>query len=126
MSWGGLRVKTPAPGKMPTSLLRANNLHNDSVSRVPKKYCTVLVALEGSVLWGNTLTTALLHDQNRTILFGLIVPYYFYRRQARGSASGARHEELTAAEWTECETRLKAPNPGQPNMRQPNLDQPSL
>jgi len=39
----------------------------------PKRYCPVLVAQEGSALWGNTSTTALLHDQNRTILFGLIV-----------------------------------------------------
>jgi len=26
-----------------------------------------------SALWGNTLTTALLHDQNRSVPFGLIV-----------------------------------------------------
>jgi len=39
----------------------------------PKRYCPVLVALEGSALWGNTLATALSHDQNRTIPFGLIV-----------------------------------------------------
>jgi len=32
-----------------------------------------LVALEGSASWGNTLVTALLHDQNWTIPFGLIV-----------------------------------------------------
>jgi len=38
----------------------------------PKRYCPVLVAQEGSALWGNTLTTALLHDQNRTIPYGLI------------------------------------------------------
>jgi len=37
-----------------------------------KRYCPVLVALEGSALWGNTLTTALLHYLNRTIPFGLI------------------------------------------------------
>ena len=37
------------------------------------RYCPVLIAQEGSALWGNTLTTALLHDQNRTIPFGLIV-----------------------------------------------------
>jgi len=30
---------------------------------------------EGSALWGNPLATALLHDQNRTIPFGLIVLY---------------------------------------------------
>jgi len=34
------------------------------------RYCPVLVALEGSALWGNTLATALLHDQNWTIPFG--------------------------------------------------------
>jgi len=34
----------------------------------PKRYRPVLVAQEGSALWGNTLTTALLHDLNRTIL----------------------------------------------------------
>jgi len=39
----------------------------------PKRYCPVLVAQEGSPLWGNTLTTALLNDLNRTILFGTIV-----------------------------------------------------
>ena len=33
----------------------------------------VLVAQEGSALWGNTLATALLHDLNWTIPFGLIV-----------------------------------------------------
>jgi len=38
-----------------------------------KRYCPVLVALEGSALWSNTYATALLHDQNRTIPFGLIV-----------------------------------------------------
>jgi len=38
-----------------------------------KRYCPVLVALEGSALWGNTLATALLHDQNWTIPYGLIV-----------------------------------------------------
>jgi len=37
-----------------------------------KNYCPVLVAQEGSALWGNTLATALLHDQNRTIPFGLM------------------------------------------------------
>jgi len=36
-----------------------------------KRYCPVLVAQEGSALWGITLTIALLHDQNRTIPFGL-------------------------------------------------------
>jgi len=41
-----------------------------------KRYCAVLIALEGSALWGNTLATALLHDQNWTIPFGLIVPTY--------------------------------------------------
>jgi len=41
-----------------------------------KKYCPVLVAQEGSAIWGNTLATALLHDQNRTIPFGLIVLLY--------------------------------------------------
>jgi len=39
----------------------------------PKRYCPVLVAQEGSALWGNTLTTALLHDLNWTIPFGTIV-----------------------------------------------------
>ena len=39
----------------------------------PKRYCPVLVAQEGSALWGNTLTTALLHDLNRTIPFETIV-----------------------------------------------------
>ena len=39
-----------------------------------KRYCLVLVALEGSALWGNTLTTALLHDLNRTIPIGTIEP----------------------------------------------------
>jgi len=41
----------------------------------PKRYwdIPVLDIYEGSALWGNTLTTALLHDQNRTIHFGLIV-----------------------------------------------------
>ena len=39
----------------------------------PKRYCPDLVAEEGSALWGNTLSTALLHDRNRTIPFGLIV-----------------------------------------------------
>ena len=39
----------------------------------PKRYCPVLVAQEGSALWGNTLTTALLHDLNRTIPFGTVV-----------------------------------------------------
>jgi len=38
-----------------------------------KRYCPVLVAHEGSALWGNTLTTALLHELNRTIPFGTIV-----------------------------------------------------
>ena len=38
-----------------------------------KRYSPVLVALKGSALWGNTLATALLHDQNWTIPFGLIV-----------------------------------------------------
>jgi len=38
-----------------------------------KRYCPVLVAQEGSALWRNTLATALLQDQNRTIPFGLIV-----------------------------------------------------
>jgi len=38
-----------------------------------KRYCPVLVALEGSALWGNTLPTALSHDQNWTVPFGLIV-----------------------------------------------------
>jgi len=38
-----------------------------------KRYCPVLVALEGSALWGNTLATAMLHDQNWTIPSGLIV-----------------------------------------------------
>jgi len=32
-----------------------------------KWYRPILVALQGSALWGNTLATALLHDQNRTI-----------------------------------------------------------
>jgi len=32
-----------------------------------------LVVQQGSALSGNTLATALLHDQNRTIPFGLIV-----------------------------------------------------
>ena len=41
-----------------------------------KRYCPVLVAQEGSALWGNTLATALLHDQNATIPFGLIVLQY--------------------------------------------------
>jgi len=39
-----------------------------------KRYCPVMVALEGSALWGKTLATALLHDRNWTITFGLIVP----------------------------------------------------
>jgi len=38
----------------------------------PKGICPV--ALEGSALRRNTLVTALLHDRNRTIPFGLIVP----------------------------------------------------
>jgi len=38
-----------------------------------KRYCPVLVALKGFTLWGGTLATALLHDQHRTIPFGLIV-----------------------------------------------------
>ena len=40
----------------------------------PKRYCPVLVAQEWSALWGNTVTNALWHDQNRTIPFALIVP----------------------------------------------------
>ena len=36
------------------------------------RYCPVLVAQEGSALWGNTLASALLHDQNQTIPFELI------------------------------------------------------
>ena len=40
-----------------------------------KNYCPVLVVLEGSALWENTLATAVFHDQNWTILFGLIVPF---------------------------------------------------
>ena len=39
----------------------------------PKRYGPVLVAQEGSALRANTMTTALWHDQNRTIPFGLIV-----------------------------------------------------
>jgi len=38
-----------------------------------KRYCPFVVALEGSVLWGNILFTAFLHGQNRTTPFGLIV-----------------------------------------------------
>jgi len=38
-----------------------------------KRYCPVAVAIEGSALWRNTLATALLHDRNRTVFFGLIV-----------------------------------------------------
>jgi len=38
-----------------------------------KGYCPVLVVQQGSALWGNTLATALLHDQNQTIPLGLIV-----------------------------------------------------
>jgi len=38
-----------------------------------KRYCPVLAALEGSALWRDTLTTALLHDHNWTIPFGLPV-----------------------------------------------------
>jgi len=39
----------------------------------PKRFCLVLVAQEGFAWWGNTLTTALLHDLNRAIPFGTIV-----------------------------------------------------
>jgi len=38
-----------------------------------------VVALEGSALWGNTLATALLHGQNWTIPFGLIVLYHIFK-----------------------------------------------
>ena len=43
-----------------------------------KTYCPVLVAQEGSTLWGSILITALLHDQNRTIPYGLLVPILCY------------------------------------------------
>ena len=52
---------------------QSRSLNPDSLYFRPKRYCPVLVAQEGSALWGNTLTTALLHDLNRTIPFGTIV-----------------------------------------------------
>ena len=54
-----------------------------------QRYCPVLNALEGSALWGNTLATAFLHDQNRTIPFGLIVPQRNYS-QFRDCDHGAK------------------------------------
>jgi len=44
----------------------------------PKMFCPALVTQEGSALWGNTLTTALLHDLNRTIPFGTILQFIFF------------------------------------------------
>ena len=46
--------------------------HEIQVYYRPKRYCPLLVAQEGSALWGNTLTTALLDGQNPTIPFGPI------------------------------------------------------
>jgi len=54
-----------------------------------KRYCPVLVAQEGSALWGITLATALLLDQNWTIPFGLIVQAC--RKAAPTESQTAKH-----------------------------------
>jgi len=49
-----------------------------------KRYCPVLVAQEGSALWGSTLATTLLHDLNRTIPFGVMDPVFHSLKQRTG------------------------------------------
>jgi len=59
-----------------------------------RRYCPVLVALEGSALRRNTLATALLHDQNRTIPFGLIVVPLGGRGCRRKTIHGTWHRPI--------------------------------
>jgi len=49
----------------------------------PKRYCPILVTLEGSALWRNTLATVLLHDQNWIIPLGLVVLFLLFRAKKR-------------------------------------------
>jgi len=68
---GRCEGKVRRQGKLSAGIFR---LVYDIMRYQSKRYCPVLVAQEGSALWRNTLATALLHDPNRAIPFGLIAP----------------------------------------------------